>query len=347
MEPPAAVADFQNGKVDGVDADAEPAGGAGHRGRRARHRQEGRHLPRDAARRRLRAQDASPTSRPKRRCCRSGSGKPVKVVWTAKTTCNSTSTTRPPPCTTRRSSTRRASRRRGCTGRRSSRSRRRSTGTAKYPLPFELDLGADRRCRTTWRTSGPRTGRPTRTCASAGSAPSPTTSTCSRSAASPTRWRTPPAAIRSSSCSTCSGPGKVLDLKAQGVEYSNYGAPYDKYPIDTRRLRRVLESGRREERLGEAQEGQRPRHGHCRAPQLQHLRGVGGARSRWTARGGFTRAAHRAGGGLRRHREPGPRALADGRRRGDGRRPGAHRRDHGAPTAGSSRPTSTSSRWRA
>jgi isoquinoline 1-oxidoreductase beta subunit len=37
------------------------------------------------------------------------------------------------------------------------------------------------------------------------------------------------------------GPGKVLDLKSQGVEYSNYGAPYDKYPIDTKRLRRVLE----------------------------------------------------------------------------------------------------------
>jgi isoquinoline 1-oxidoreductase beta subunit len=37
------------------------------------------------------------------------------------------------------------------------------------------------------------------------------------------------------------GPGKVLDLKSQGVNYSNYGAPYDKYPIDTRRLRRVLE----------------------------------------------------------------------------------------------------------
>ncbi len=37
------------------------------------------------------------------------------------------------------------------------------------------------------------------------------------------------------------GPGKVLDLKAQGVDYSNYGAPYDKYPIDTRRLRQVLE----------------------------------------------------------------------------------------------------------
>ncbi len=37
------------------------------------------------------------------------------------------------------------------------------------------------------------------------------------------------------------GPGKVIDLKAQGVAYSNYGAPLDKYPVDSRRLRRVLE----------------------------------------------------------------------------------------------------------
>src|SRR5438552_4653059 len=37
------------------------------------------------------------------------------------------------------------------------------------------------------------------------------------------------------------GPGKVVDLQAQGVKYSNYGAPIDKYPVDTRRLRRVLE----------------------------------------------------------------------------------------------------------
>ncbi len=37
------------------------------------------------------------------------------------------------------------------------------------------------------------------------------------------------------------GPGKNLDLKAQGVDYSNYGAPLDKYPVDTRRLRKVLE----------------------------------------------------------------------------------------------------------
>ncbi len=37
------------------------------------------------------------------------------------------------------------------------------------------------------------------------------------------------------------GPGKVIDLKAQGVDYTNYGAPIDKYPVDSRRLRRVLE----------------------------------------------------------------------------------------------------------
>jgi isoquinoline 1-oxidoreductase beta subunit len=37
------------------------------------------------------------------------------------------------------------------------------------------------------------------------------------------------------------GPGKVVDLKTQGVDYSNYGAPLDKYPLDSRRLRKVLE----------------------------------------------------------------------------------------------------------
>jgi isoquinoline 1-oxidoreductase beta subunit len=37
------------------------------------------------------------------------------------------------------------------------------------------------------------------------------------------------------------GPGKVIDLKAQGVDYSNYGVPLDKYPLDSRRLRKVLE----------------------------------------------------------------------------------------------------------
>jgi isoquinoline 1-oxidoreductase beta subunit len=37
------------------------------------------------------------------------------------------------------------------------------------------------------------------------------------------------------------GPGKIINLQSQGVQYSNYGAPIDKYPVDTRRLRRVLE----------------------------------------------------------------------------------------------------------
>jgi isoquinoline 1-oxidoreductase beta subunit len=37
------------------------------------------------------------------------------------------------------------------------------------------------------------------------------------------------------------GPGRQIDLKSQGVDYSNYSVPIEKYPIDTRRLRRVLE----------------------------------------------------------------------------------------------------------
>ena len=38
------------------------------------------------------------------------------------------------------------------------------------------------------------------------------------------------------------GPGGVLDFKPDGVaNYWNYGVPADKYPFDTRRLRRVLE----------------------------------------------------------------------------------------------------------
>lgn len=37
------------------------------------------------------------------------------------------------------------------------------------------------------------------------------------------------------------GQGQVIDLESQGVDYSNYGVPVEKYPIDTRRLRRVLE----------------------------------------------------------------------------------------------------------
>jgi isoquinoline 1-oxidoreductase beta subunit len=51
------------------------------------------------------------------------------------------------------------------------------------------------------------------------------------------------------------GPGKVLDLKAQGVNYSNYGAPYDKYPIDTRRLRRVLEMAGEKSGWGKSKSG--------------------------------------------------------------------------------------------
>ena len=51
------------------------------------------------------------------------------------------------------------------------------------------------------------------------------------------------------------GPGKHIDLKAQGVDYSNYGAPIDKYPIDTRAAAPCARSGGREIRLGQAKPG--------------------------------------------------------------------------------------------
>jgi isoquinoline 1-oxidoreductase subunit beta len=37
------------------------------------------------------------------------------------------------------------------------------------------------------------------------------------------------------------GPNRHIDLKAQGVEYANYGVPIEAHPIDTARLRRVIE----------------------------------------------------------------------------------------------------------
>src|SRR5205807_5032426 len=52
------------------------------------------------------------------------------------------------------------------------------------------------------------------------------------------------------------GPGKVLDLKSQKVEnYWNYGEPYDKYPFDTRRLRRVLEIAGEKSNWGKRKSG--------------------------------------------------------------------------------------------
>jgi len=37
------------------------------------------------------------------------------------------------------------------------------------------------------------------------------------------------------------GPDRELDLAAEGVEYANYGEPVERYPVDTGRLRRVVE----------------------------------------------------------------------------------------------------------
>ena len=199
-----------------------------------------------------------------------------------------------------------ASRRRGCTDRRSRRSPRRLR-RARASRSASSSISGSSTCRTTCRTSGPRTVRPTRTCASAGSAPSATTSTRSRRTASPTRWRRRPAATRSSSCSTCSGRARCIDLKAQGVDYSNYGAPYRQVPDRHAAAAPRAGDGGREVRLGQAEAGRRLGPRHRRAPQLQHLRRLGG-RSRGRRARRRPGAAHRAGGRRRRDRESGSRA---------------------------------------
>ncbi len=147
---------------------------------------------------------------------------------------------RPPPCITRPWWTAAASRRRGCIGRPSSRSRPRSIPPRKYPLSFELDLGltdlpydvaniraengpADANVRIGWFRAVTNNFH----VFASGSFADEMAHAAGRD---PLEFLL-----------DLLGPGKVLDLKAQGVEYSNYGAPYDKYPIDTRRLRRVLE----------------------------------------------------------------------------------------------------------
>jgi isoquinoline 1-oxidoreductase beta subunit len=38
------------------------------------------------------------------------------------------------------------------------------------------------------------------------------------------------------------GPARTIDLASDGVEYTNYGEPIDQYPLDTGRLRNVIET---------------------------------------------------------------------------------------------------------
>ncbi len=51
------------------------------------------------------------------------------------------------------------------------------------------------------------------------------------------------------------GPGQIVDLPSQGVAYENYGAPLDRYPVDTRRLRNVLEIAGERAEWGSRQPG--------------------------------------------------------------------------------------------
>ena len=225
-----------------LGADAESAGGAGHGGRGARHRQEGRHLPRDAARRRLRPQVEAGLRAPKRRCCRRQLGKPVKVVWTREDDLQfDYYHTDGGGVSQGRRSTAAASRRRGCTDRRSRRSPRRSRRARASRSSFELGSRARPICRSTSPNIRAENG-PADAHVRIGWFRA-VSNNFHAFAAHSFADEMAQAAGRDSLefLLDMLGPGKVLDLKAQGVDYSNYGAPIEKYPVDTRRLRRVLE----------------------------------------------------------------------------------------------------------
>ncbi len=77
------------------------------------------------------------------------------------------------------------------------------------------------------------------------------------------------------------GPPRIVDLKAQGTEYANMG-PIDKYPIDTGRLRKVIELAAEKAEWGQTQVAEGPCLGDRRAsqfPQLHCERGGSGGRS--------------------------------------------------------------------
>ena len=154
--------------------------------------------------------------------------------------------------------------------------------------------------------------RSRRTRASAGSARSTTfrmRSRCSRSSPS---WPPPPGAIPKDYLLELIGPARRIDTRTFSDSW-NYGESPERYPLDTGRMRRVVELAARERRLG-PQAARRARPGHRGDLQLRQLR---------------------------RHR-------GRGRRRRQGRHQGRSRAWTSPSTAGcTSTPTASARRWRA
>ena len=138
-------------------------------------------------------------------------------------------------------------------------------------------------CRSPFPTSASRTPRPSRTRASAGSGRSRTFPTPSRSSRSWPRWRRRRVGIRRTSCWRSSVRSRLVSPEPLGDTW-NHGESPERYPVDTGRLKRVIETGGARVGLGpEAAEGERP--WHRRALQLRELRrGRGGSRGRQQGR---------------------------------------------------------------
>ena len=123
------------------------------------------------------------------------------------------------------------------------------------------------------------------------------------------------------------GPPRIVDPRKspEVADFWNYGDPFETYPIDTARLRRVVELVADKAEWGK-QIAAAARSGHRRASQLPELR-----RNRRRGRGGRQGAAVGAAGRhcdrLRLRRQSRAHLLADRRRGGDGAEPRALRRD--------------------
>ena len=122
----------------------------------------------------------------------------------------------------------------------------------------------------------------------------------------------------------------------------NHGESPERYPVDTGRLRRVVETAARE--AGGAETMPKGRGlGIAAHYSFVTLRGGGrGGRGRRQGRPDDPARGHR--GGLRRDRQPGPRARADGGRVRDGARHRDARARSASRPAGPSRTTSTPTR---
>ena len=72
------------------------------------------------------------------------------------------------------------------------------------------------------------------------------------------------------------GPARIVDVKASAPDYDNYGESPTDYPLDTARVRRVVEIAAEKSGWGKRKLGKGAGHGYRRPSELPDLCGHGG-----------------------------------------------------------------------